>query len=270
VLITLGLWWLASHKAGLGPTLRLRTIDATVDLGIFYPLFLYLVVAGATNAVNLTDGLDGLAAGCSAIVLLTYLGITFINGDRDLSLLAGCLVGGCIGFLWFNAYPATVFMGDTGSLGLGGAIVRNDDGDWTTRTHDGACILLNRADHPGGIGCALHVAAMEAGVGVVAYKPAVCWQLPLRLVYDTDELGHTTYTLREWKRRDWGEGGAELHWWCTEGPEAFTAQSRVLDTLREEIVGLVGEQVYRRLVVEIDRSGASGTPVAHPARRTGA
>ncbi len=122
VLITLGLWWLASHKAGLGPTLRLRTIDATVDLGIFYPVFLYLVVAGATNAVNLTDGLDGLAAGCSAIVLLTYLGITFINGDRDLSLLAGCLVGGCIGFLWFNAYPATVFMGDTGSLGLGGAI----------------------------------------------------------------------------------------------------------------------------------------------------
>lgn len=152
---------------------------------------------------------------------------------------------------------------------LGGAIVRNDDGDWTTRTLDGACILLNRADHPGGIGCALHVAALETGASVVSYKPAVCWQLPLRLVYDTDELGHTTYTLREWKRRDWGEGGAELHWWCTEGPEAFTAQSRVLDTLREEIIGLVGEQVYRRLVVEINRSATSGTAVAHPARRTG-
>jgi phospho-N-acetylmuramoyl-pentapeptide-transferase len=80
------------------------------------------VVAGTTTAVNFTDGLDGLAAGCAAIVLLTYLGITFIIGQRDLALLAGCLVGACIGFLWFNSFPASIFMGDTGSLGLGGAI----------------------------------------------------------------------------------------------------------------------------------------------------
>src|SRR6185437_12189130 len=71
----------------------------------------------------LTDGLDGLAAGCAAIVLLAYIGITFITtGFHDLSVLAGCLVGACVGFLWYNAFPATVFMGDTGSLGLGGAI----------------------------------------------------------------------------------------------------------------------------------------------------
>ncbi len=121
--IALGLWWVATQQADLGATLRLRTLDATVDLGVFYPLFIYIVVAGTTNAVNLTDGLDGLAAGCSAIVLMAYLGITFITtGDQDLALLAGCLVGGCVGFLWFNAYPATIFMGDTGSLGLGGAI----------------------------------------------------------------------------------------------------------------------------------------------------
>jgi phospho-N-acetylmuramoyl-pentapeptide-transferase len=121
--IALVLWWVATQQADLPETLRLRTIDATVDLGVFYPLFIYLVVAGTTNAVNLTDGLDGLAAGCSAIVLMAYLGITFItSGNEDLSLLAGCLVGGCVGFLWFNAYPATIFMGDTGSLGLGGAI----------------------------------------------------------------------------------------------------------------------------------------------------
>ena len=81
------------------------------------------MVAGTTNAVNLTDGLDGLAAGCAAIVLLAYIGITFItNGQHDLALLCGCLVGACVGFLWFNAFPATIFMGDTGSLGLGGAI----------------------------------------------------------------------------------------------------------------------------------------------------
>ncbi|HMG97759.1 MAG TPA: phospho-N-acetylmuramoyl-pentapeptide-transferase, partial [Gaiellales bacterium] len=95
----------------------------TVDLGVFYPLLIYLVVAGTTSAVNLTDGLDGLAAGCAAIVLLAYIGITFLTaGDLDLAMLAGCLVGASIGFLWFNAFPATVFMGDTGSLGLGGAI----------------------------------------------------------------------------------------------------------------------------------------------------
>lgn len=120
--IALGLWWVATKQADLSPTLRLRTIDATIDLGLIYPLFIYLVVAATTNAVNLTDGLDGLAAGCSATVLLAYLGITYAGGDQDLALLAGCLVGGSIGFLWFNAYPATVFMGDTGSLGLGGAI----------------------------------------------------------------------------------------------------------------------------------------------------
>jgi phospho-N-acetylmuramoyl-pentapeptide-transferase len=80
-------------------------------------------VAGTTSAVNLTDGLDGLAAGCAAIVLLAYIGITFITtGQHDLALLSGCLVGACVGFLWFNAFPATIFMGDTGSLGLGGAI----------------------------------------------------------------------------------------------------------------------------------------------------
>jgi phospho-N-acetylmuramoyl-pentapeptide-transferase len=81
------------------------------------------VIAGSSNAVNLTDGLDGLAAGCCAIVLLAYIAITFITtGEHDLSLLSATLVGGCIGFLWFNAFPASIFMGDTGSLGLGGAI----------------------------------------------------------------------------------------------------------------------------------------------------
>ena len=127
ILISLGLWWVATQKAGLPETLRLRIIDYQVDLsvlaGIPFLVLIYLVVAGTTNAVNLTDGLDGLAAGCAAIVLLTYIGITFITtGQQDLALLSGCLVGACVGFLWFNAFPATIFMGDTGSLGLGGAI----------------------------------------------------------------------------------------------------------------------------------------------------
>src|SRR6201993_738941 len=122
VVISVGLWLVATELAHLPSTLQLRFVDYHIDLGPFYPLLIYLVVAGTTSAVNLTDGLDGLAAGCAAIVLLAYVGITFLAYDNDLAMLAGCLVGGCIGFLWYNAFPATVFMGDTGSLGLGGAI----------------------------------------------------------------------------------------------------------------------------------------------------
>jgi phospho-N-acetylmuramoyl-pentapeptide-transferase len=123
IAISLGLWYVATQEAGLSNELRLRSLNATIDLGVFYPVLIYLVVAGTTSAVNLTDGLDGLAAGCAAIVLLAYIGITFITtGQDDLALLCGCLVGACVGFLWFNAFPATIFMGDTGSLGLGGAI----------------------------------------------------------------------------------------------------------------------------------------------------
>jgi phospho-N-acetylmuramoyl-pentapeptide-transferase len=124
IAISLGLWFIAQHEAHLQPTLMFRFVDYHIDLGILYPVLIYFVVAGTTSAVNLTDGLDGLAAGCAAIVLLAYVGITFITGegDADLAMLAGVLVGACIGFLWFNAFPATIFMGDTGSLGLGGAI----------------------------------------------------------------------------------------------------------------------------------------------------
>jgi len=123
VLISIGLWLVATQLADKSEILRLRFVDYSIDLGVFYPLFIYLVVAGTTNAVNLTDGLDGLAAGCAAIVLLAFIAITFITtGQRDLAVLSGCLVGACVGFLWFNSFPAQIFMGDTGSLFLGGAI----------------------------------------------------------------------------------------------------------------------------------------------------
>ncbi len=122
-LTAIGLWILVTESVGLNDTLRLRVVDHSVDLGFGYPVLIFLVLAGATNGVNLTDGLDGLAAGCAAIVLLTYTVITFITtGQQDLALLSACLVGACVGFLWFNSFPASVFMGDTGSLGLGGAI----------------------------------------------------------------------------------------------------------------------------------------------------
>jgi phospho-N-acetylmuramoyl-pentapeptide-transferase len=119
----IALWVFVTKVVGLNGELDLRVIDSSVDLGLGYPVLIFLVLAGATNGVNLTDGLDGLAAGCAAIVLLTYTVMTFITaGQDDLALLSACLVGACVGFIWFNSFPASVFMGDTGSLGLGGAI----------------------------------------------------------------------------------------------------------------------------------------------------
>jgi phospho-N-acetylmuramoyl-pentapeptide-transferase len=123
--IAIGLWLAATEYVGLNDTLRLRIVDASVNLGYLYPALILLVLLGTTNAVNLTDGLDGLAAGCSAIVLLSFTAMTFITtgpGQADLALLSACLVGACVGFLWFNSFPAAIFLGDTGSLGLGGAI----------------------------------------------------------------------------------------------------------------------------------------------------
>jgi phospho-N-acetylmuramoyl-pentapeptide-transferase len=123
IALAVGLWYVATEVVELDPVLRSRIFDAEIDVGpIAYLLFVFLVVAGASNAVNLTDGLDGLAAGACGIVLLAYMAITITTGQEGLALLSACFVGASIGFLWFNAFPASIFMGDTGSLGLGAAI----------------------------------------------------------------------------------------------------------------------------------------------------
>jgi phospho-N-acetylmuramoyl-pentapeptide-transferase len=111
--------------------------DTLLYLGIFYVPFAILVIVGASNAVNLTDGLDGLAivpvmivAACFALIAYlsgninfsSYLQIHYVPGTGDLATLCGALIGAGLGFLWFNAPPAKVFMGDTGSLALGGAL----------------------------------------------------------------------------------------------------------------------------------------------------
>jgi phospho-N-acetylmuramoyl-pentapeptide-transferase len=122
-LLAIALWLVAKEQVHLPNVLDIRIFDASIDIGVFYPLLIFLVLAGASNGVNLTDGLDGLAAGCAAIVFLAYTSMTVITqGQASLALLSACFVGACVGFLWFNSFPAGVFMGDTGSLGLGGAI----------------------------------------------------------------------------------------------------------------------------------------------------
>jgi hypothetical protein len=146
----------------------------------------------------------------------------------------------------------------------GGATKRNKAGEIKTRVVDGACIFLNRPGFPGGGGCALHRAALEAGERPLDWKPDVCWQLPLRLDDQTDDDGHVTSTLREWKRRDWGAGGAEFHWWCTEDPEAFVDHGMVYETNRDEIVEMVGETAYA-LLAEHLRARGTDRLLPHPA-----
>src|SRR5881227_3205437 len=121
-LIAVVLWYVATKQVGLSDTLHFRIFGGSIHLGVLYPVLIFLVLAGASNGVNLTDGLDGLAAGCAAIVLLAYTAMTLSTHQQDLALIAACLVGACVGFLWFNSFPAAIFMGDTGSLMLGGAI----------------------------------------------------------------------------------------------------------------------------------------------------
>ena len=140
------------------------------------------------------------------------------------------------------------------------------DGDVTvTRLVDDACIFLNRPGFAGGVGCALHIGALAAGERPLDWKPNVCWQVPLRLEHSTDENGHVTSRLREWKRRDWGEGGAEFHWWCTESPEAFVGDEPVYRSSRDDIVALVGQVIYDLLVRQLERP--EWVPLPHPVLR---
>ena len=111
--------------------------DAVVDFGLLYPIIIILVITGSSNAVNLTDGLDGLASGLLAICFTVFSAIAYISGRVDfsdylniiylpgvgeLTIFSAACVGACIGYLWFNAAPAEVFMGDVGSLSTGAAL----------------------------------------------------------------------------------------------------------------------------------------------------
>ncbi len=103
------------------PEIWLPVLNEKIWAGKLYLPFMFFVMVGASNAVNLTDGLDGLASGCMAIAASCYAVVCLLTGHNDLAIFCAAIVGACIGFLKFNFHPAKVFMGDTGSLALGGA-----------------------------------------------------------------------------------------------------------------------------------------------------
>ncbi len=125
--------WVAHHRH-FSTDLYLPVIDGKIPLSWAWYPFLFLIIAGAANGVNLTDGIDGLAAGTGIIAIFTFTAMTVIAfirsgppGHRstiylDLSIIGAALIGALVGFLWYNAFPAEVFMGDTGSMAIGGAL----------------------------------------------------------------------------------------------------------------------------------------------------
>ncbi|MDR0308436.1 MAG: phospho-N-acetylmuramoyl-pentapeptide-transferase, partial [Coriobacteriales bacterium] len=135
-LISVTFTLLATNIAGVQPTVTIPFLT-TIDLGVLsstltlgavsitipwlYMLFVFLLLVGMANAVNLTDGLDGLAAGTVLIAMVVMAAIAYVTDQLGVALFAAAITGACVGFLWFNSHPASIFMGDTGSLALGAA-----------------------------------------------------------------------------------------------------------------------------------------------------
>jgi phospho-N-acetylmuramoyl-pentapeptide-transferase len=188
------------EQARIGTSIYIPVADFDLPLSYaFYP-FLFVVIAGAANGVNLTDGLDGLAAGTGIIALLTFLSINVIGyirsgpvGERaefqlDLSILAAALIGGTIGFLWYNSFPAEVFMGDTGSMAIGGALA-----GFAIVTGTEALLLL--------IGGIFLVEALSVMIQVLSFKytgKRVFLMAPLHHHFEMKAWSETKIMVRFW------------------------------------------------------------------------
>lgn len=193
--------WIASHT---GFTLYLPFLkDAGIYLGLFYIAFAAFIVTGFGNAVNLTDGLDGLAtmpviiaaAAFAVIAYLVgnirfsdYLGIHHVPGSGELAVFCAALIGACLGFLWFNAPPAMVFMGDTGSLALGGAL-----GTIAVITNHELVLLM--------IGGLFVLETLSVIIQVVSFKTTgrrVFRMAPLHHHYEKKGWKESTVVIRFW------------------------------------------------------------------------
>ena len=189
---------------GLTTTLALPFAkNLLIDMGIFFIPFAILVIIGSSNAVNITDGLDGLAivpvliaAICFGLisyivgnaVYATYLGVTYVSGTGELAVVAGAIVGSAMGFLWFNAPPAMVFMGDTGSLSLGGVL-----GTFSVITKHEIVLSI--------IGGLFVLETVSVIVQVVSFKltgKRVFAMAPLHHHYEKKGLAESTIVIRFW------------------------------------------------------------------------
>lgn len=225
------------------------TEDRTWVFDLTFLLSPWTCIFGRGCQGVLTGPAEDLQHGCCSY------GAHFVDEDDEAEVLA-------------RAERLTADQWQHRSVGLRkGPTRRTRSGEIVTRVHDGACIFLNRPGFHGGMGCALHKAALDAGERPLDWKPSVCWQLPLRLEEHTDDHGHVTSTLREWKRRDWGEGGFEFHWWCTDAPDAFVDRDPVLTTMRDEIVEMVGQTAYDLLLEHLEARQPRPQYLPHPAVR---
>lgn len=122
IIISIVAYFLITNVGGFENSLHIPFTDVSIHLGWVYVLFMIFWLVGFSNAVNLTDGLDGLVSGTGAVAFLAYAIIAFVQEQYDLAVFAFAVAGSLLGFLIFNKNPAKVFMGDTGSLALGGAL----------------------------------------------------------------------------------------------------------------------------------------------------
>ena len=191
---------LLAHDLGLSTSIYLPLFDWSLPLGwLWYP-FLFLVIAGFANGVNLTDGIDGLAAGTSMIAIFTFTVMAVYSYIRtgqlgeqsisylDLAILGGALIGAAVGFLWYNAFPAEVFMGDTGSMAFGGAI-----GAFAVMMKAEALLLL-----VGGIFC---VEALSVMLQVFTFKylgRRVFLMAPIHHHFEMKAWSETKIMVRFW------------------------------------------------------------------------
>ena len=179
----------------------LPLLDVDLPLGWGWYVLLYFIIAGFANGVNLTDGVDGLAAGTTTISLLTYTAMSLVAAlasiravgaadqvDLDLAILGASLIGASIGFLWNNAFPAQVFMGDTGSMGLGGAIAA-----FAIMTKTESLVIL--------IGGIFVIEALSVIVQVVSFKwfgRRVLLMAPLHHHFEMKAWSETRIMVRFW------------------------------------------------------------------------
>lgn len=142
----------------------------------------------------------------------------------------------------------------------------DDDGDRITNVVDGGCVFLNRPGFEAGSGCALHIAALNAEIEPLEWKPEVCWQLPIRVEHHLDDHDNSTHLVRQWLRRDWGDAGDDLGWWCAEAPEAYEGANTVARYLRAEIVALAGDAIADALISFVENEGTT-VSLPSPQRR---